>query len=215
MRIRHLITLAPALLVLGAASLRAQQPSASEAKLRETLRTTMLELRAAQTDKANLQATQATLEAANKTLTAELDALKKKFDALTARAADDQVAARKEIDDLNARVTDREGELTKHREALEKWRIAHQQVTGVARKKEEARAASAQRVIELERQVAAQRDKNVALYKLADEILTRYKKFGLGEAIAAREPFTGLTRVKLENLAEEYKDKLLEQVIRP
>ena len=85
----------------------------------------------------------------------------------------------------------------------------------MARKKEEARAASAQRVIELERQVAAQRDKNVALYKLADEILTPYRKFGLGEAIAAREPFTGLTRVKLENLAEEYKDKLLEQVIRP
>jgi hypothetical protein len=182
--------------------------------LRETLRTTTLELRAAQTDKANLQAAQAALEAANKTLTADAETMKKKFDALTAQSAADQAAARKEIDELTARLADREGELVKHRQALEKWRIAHQQVTGLARKKEEARAAAVQKGVELERTVAAQQKRNVELYKLADEILTRYSKFGLGEAIAAREPFTGLTRVKLQNIAQDYKDKLLDNVIK-
>jgi chromosome segregation ATPase len=209
------MTVAPALLALSSAPLLAQQPTPAEAKLRETLRTTMLELRAAQTDKANLQAAQATLETANKTLTTEAEAMKKKFDALTAQAAADQASARKEIDDLTGRLADREAELTKHREALEKWKIAHQQVAAVANKKEEARAAAVQKGIELERTVAAQQKRNVELYKLADEILTRYSKFGLGEAIAAREPFTSLTRVKLQNIAEDYKDKLLDNVIKP
>jgi hypothetical protein len=135
MQTRHLIALLPAVLAPGLTALHAQQPAAAETKLRETLRTTMLELRTAQTEKANLQATLAGVEATNRTMTAELDALKKKFDALTAQAADDQAAARKEIDGLTARLADRDADLVRHRESLEKWRIAHQQVTGIARKK--------------------------------------------------------------------------------
>lgn len=83
------------------------------------------------------------------------------------------------------------------------------------RRAEDARLAAVQKGIELERTVAAQQKRNVELYKLADEILTRYSKFGLGEAIAAREPFTGLARVKLQNIAQDYKDQLLDNVIQP
>jgi hypothetical protein len=215
MTLHRLLTLGPAMLAIFSASALAQQPSPAEARLRETLRTTMLELRTAQTERANLQAAQTALETANKTLTAEAETMKKKFDALTAQAAADQASARKEIDDLTGRLAERETELTRHREALEKWKVAHQQVMNLARKKEDARAAAAQKTIELERTVAAHEKRNVELYKLADEILTRYSKFGLGEAIAAREPFTGLTRVKLQNIAQDYKDKLLDNVIQP
>ena len=52
----------------------------------------------------------------------------------------------------------------------------------------------------LRRKVDDREAKNYELFKLANEILTRYEKFGLGEALTAREPFTGLTRVKRENL---------------
>ena len=55
--------------------------------------------------------------------------------------------------------------------------------------------------------------KNLELYKTGREILTRYEKFGLGDAIGAKEPFVGLSRVKLENLVQDYKSKLLNQTV--
>jgi hypothetical protein len=213
---RRLLRPAIALALATAATpLPAQQPSPAEAKLREQLRATLVQLRAVETEKANLQAAQVTLETQNKSLTAELEAKKKEHDKLAADAEADQLQSRKEIGDLTGRLAEREAELAKHRVALEKWRLAHRQVTGVAQKKEEQRAASAQKVIELERKVADRERKNVELYKTGDEILTRYSKFGLGEALAAREPFTGLRRTQLENLVQEYKDRLLDNTIQP
>ena len=57
--------------------------------------------------------------------------------------------------------------------------------------------------------------KNTNLFQIGSEILTRYEKFGLGEALAAKEPFVGTTRVKLENQVQGYEDKLLNQKSTP
>ena len=57
--------------------------------------------------------------------------------------------------------------------------------------------------------------KNLALYNLGNEILTRYEKYGLGEALAAKEPFTGVTRVKLQELVQDYRDKISDQRVTP
>jgi len=204
---------APFAAVLAASTLSAQQPAAggAEARLREQLRATLVQLRAAETEKANLQAGQAALEAQNKTLAAELEAKKKEHDTLVAESEAARLQARNEIGELTARLTEREADLAKHRTALEKWRLAHRQVTGVAQKKEEQRAAAAQKVIELERTVADRERRNIELYKTAEEVLGRYARFGFGDALAAREPFTGLTRTKLESLVQDYKDRLLDQ----
>jgi len=64
-------------------------------------------------------------------------------------------------------------------------------------------------VVELQRKIDEDERRNIALFQLANEILTRYEKFGLGEALAAKEPFTGLTRVNLENLVQGYEDKII------
>lgn len=202
---------------LTAAPLAAQQPAAggAEAKLREQLRAALVQLRTAEAEKANLQASQTTLETQNKALAAELEAKKKEHDKLAAEAEADQLKSQKEIAELTGRLSEREADLAKHRVALEKWRLAHRQVTGVAQKKEEQRAASAQKVIELERKVADRERKNVELFKVGNEILDRYAKFGFGQALAAREPFTGLTRTKLESLVQDYKDRLLDNTTTP
>jgi len=214
---RHSFLAALLLGLLLPASLPAQQPAAgaAEARLREQLRATLLQLRAAETEKANLQASQAALESQSKALAGEVEAKTKAFDTLTADAEAVQARAAKEIGDLTGRLADREADLARHRIALEKWRLAHRQVTGVAQKKEEQRAAAAQKIIELERRAADGERKNVELYKVGDEILTRYAKFGFGDALAAREPFTGLTRTKLETLVQDYQDRLLDTVIKP
>ena len=63
--------------------------------------------------------------------------------------------------------------------------------------------------------VDASTGKPLWTYKTGSEILSRYENFGLGEAIVAREPFVGITRVKLQNLIQEYGDKLADQKIKP
>ena len=65
----------------------------------------------------------------------------------------------------------------------------------------------------LQRKIDDDEQRNIALYGVANEILTRYEKFSLGDALEAKEPFTQLTRVKLENLVQGYQDKLVAQKI--
>ena len=67
----------------------------------------------------------------------------------------------------------------------------------------------------LERRVADRETKNLALFMTANEILTRYEEFSLGNALRAKEPFIGLTRTKLENLVQDYQDKILDQRVKP
>jgi hypothetical protein len=59
------------------------------------------------------------------------------------------------------------------------------------------------------------RRRNNELFKLGNEILSRYEHFGLGTALTAREPFTGITKVKLQSLVQDYQDKLAEQKVKP
>jgi chromosome segregation ATPase len=184
------------ILLSSLAATSAIADEATEAKLRETLRNTMLQLRTAQNDRAALQATQTENEARLKTLSGQVEKLTK-----------DAAAAEK----LN---TDHEAQLTKFREALEHWEAAYKQAVEVANTKEAARATLADEVIELKQRVEDQRRRNAALFETASEILTRYEKFGLGQALAAKEPFVGVTRVKLENLVQDYEDKLADQRIK-
>jgi hypothetical protein len=100
------------------------------------------------------------------------------------------------------------------RESLEKWKKAQAEAADLARKKEGERAALAQQKIVLDRIVADQRTKNAAMYKIGKEILARYEGFGLGTALTAREPFIGTMRVKLENLVQDYGDKLADERIK-
>src|SRR5207244_3713477 len=63
-----------------AVSLRAaDQASPGELKMREALRNTMLQLRTAETERANLQAAQAEMDQKNKTLASQVEALTKQI----------------------------------------------------------------------------------------------------------------------------------------
>jgi chromosome segregation ATPase len=192
----------------SSASLQAQQANTPEAKMREQLRATMLQLRTAETERATLQAAQAQAAEENKALT-------EKLESLTKQSATNQEASEKSIADLNARVAERDTKITQLDESLAKWKKAYEEAAELARKKEGDRASLAQQKIELERVVADQRTKNAAMFKLGNEILGRYEKFGLGTALAAREPFVGTARVKLQNLVQDYSDKLADERIKP
>jgi chromosome segregation ATPase len=177
--------------------------AAEDARLKETLRNLTLRLRSAETERNNLLSDKAQFEQEKKTLTAKVDALTK------------QAAADKElIDTLTSKADDQEKELLETRESLGKWKTAYEQLVATAQKSEAARAKLAGESIVLKRKLEDRERKNAALFKLGNEILTRYEKFGLGEALAAREPFTGLARVKLENLVQDYQDKIADQRVK-
>jgi chromosome segregation ATPase len=185
------------LALTGGTTVRAADAGSPEARMRETLRNTMLQLRNSETERANLQAAQAENEQ-------KLKALGTQVEALTKQAAEDK----KDIDGLNSKLADRDTALANLRVALEKSQSDFKQAADLARTKEAERAKLAGENILLQRRVDDLETKNLTLFKVGNEILTRYEKFGLGTAIAAREPFVGLTRVKLENLVQGYADKL-------
>ena len=171
-----------------------------ETRLREMLRSTMLQLRDAQNQVAALQTAQAESELKAKTLGEQV-----------AAQAKQAAADKKTIDELNAKLTEQETSMGKVKETLEKLQQAYKNGEEVARAKESERAKIAADLILLQRRAADLQNKNVALFKIGSEILTRYEKFSLGEALSAKEPFVGLTRTRLENLVQGYQDKLIEQ----
>ena len=202
-------------LILPAALHAADGPSPAEAKLRESVRALTLQVRAAENEKAGIMAAQAEAEAKSAALTEEIEKLKKQTVA-EKNAADLALAAQQ------TRLVEKEAEFAQSQKNLAEWKKAHIEVTGQFKKaieignaKETERARLAARVIVLDRQVAEQRTRNAALYKTGIDVLSRYEKFGLGTALTSREPFIGTTRVKFENLIQDFSDQLADQKIKP
>ncbi len=209
---RRFISLIPAVLAaLSTFPLLAQETNPAEAmmkRMRETLRSTMIQLQTAQGEVATMQAKQ--VEHEN-----EIADLKARLTKLTKQADADKAAAEKTASELNAKIANQAQELASVNQSLEKWKAGYKQAAEVANATEARRASLAEKVILLDREVAEMKRRNRELYRLGSEILGRYENFGLGRAIAAREPFTGITRVKLETLAQDYADQLTAQKLKP
>ena len=187
-------------LLIVTSALVVTNANADDARLRETLRTLTLRLRSAETERNTLLSDKAQLEQEKKALSGKLDALNK------------QVAADKEkLDQLDAK----QKELDDTKESLGKWKTAYEQIQTAAQKSEAERAKLASESIILKRKLEDRERKNLELFKTANEILTRYEKFSLGEALSAKEPFTGIARVKLENQVQDYQDKIANERVKP
>ena len=48
---------------------------------------------------------------------------------------------------------------------------------------------------------------NVQLYDLATQVLDRYEHVGVFTKVSAEEPFTRITRTRLDNIADEYREQ--------
>jgi len=173
---------------------------ADDARLKQMLQTLTGRLRAAETERNTLLSDKAQLEQEKKALTAKVDGLNK-------QVAEDKA----KLDTLDAK----QKELDDAKESLAKWKVAYEQIQTAAQKSEAERSKLASEAIVLRRKVEDRERKNFELYKTANEILTRYEKFGLGDALGAREPFTGTTRVKLENQVQDYEDKIADGKVKP
>lgn len=179
-----------------------------EAKLREALRNTMLQLRDAQGQIATFQAAQIESDQKVKELTAKVDSLSK-------QAIADRNTAANMVAELNTKMAEQDAVIQALQSANVKWKKSYGEVTTLAQKKEDERGALAAKALKLERQVNDQKVRNIKMYQVGLEILDRYEKFGLGDALLAREPFVGTTRVKFQTLIQNDQDKLVDARIAP
>lgn len=134
-------------------------------------------------------------------------------------------AARKEADAAKSELGKRSSVSTQDTAALASERTAHEQaeaevqrlqkVVADADAKEHAQEQHgtdlSTQLSEAQTQVTTCTAKNQQLYKIGNEILDAYSHMSIGRVIAGREPFAASERVKLENAAQAYGDKLYEQ----
>ena len=171
------------------------------AKFREALKNTMLKLRDTQGQLANAQA--ATIAAESK-----VEDLTSKNKELTKDLVSERNAASTQISDLNKKISVRDDSISELQASLANWKKSYEDVTKLAAQRENQRAIFEAKSIKLERQVEDQQFRNIQMHKIGMGILDRYEKFGLGDAILAREPFTAVQRVKFQNLIQDFSEEL-------
>lgn len=206
--IRHHLLLGIFLMIAasaGAAEKKGGNPV--EQKMRETIRNTMIQLRDANAKLATAQAALAEAEEKNKELQVQLEELTKKSSA-------ERKTATETIDDLKNKLTASELQVNHLTESLGKWKLGYAKLAEYGKATEGKRAELASKIILLDRRIADQQVKNAEMYRLGNEVLDRYAQFGLGTAISSREPFVGITKVKFQNLVQDYQNKLTDQTIR-
>lgn len=192
------------LLLLPLVLRAADEQNSVESKLREGLRNTMIQLRDSQAKVAELQAVKVGDDAKIKDLEAQLKKL-------TKESGDAKLVADKTIADQKEQLAAQDERNARQLEALAKWKDAYNHLVDQAKAIDSKRAALAADKIQLTRKLEDTQRRNLALYDLGKEILRRYEHYGLGDAITAREPFSGIAKVKLENYVQEKSDALADQ----
>lgn len=167
-----------------------------EGKLRDQLRSTTDKLREAQAQLPQLQAEKLAAET-------ERDALRKQL-----------AAAKAQVSGLRGKV---ETELKSEQEArataeqaVGQLRPALEEASTLAKNKEAERAWLQAELGKSGGALKVCTEQNAKLYQTGQELVSAYQNIGVGEVLAAREPFLGLKRVELENAAQGFGDRLYE-----
>lgn len=157
-----------------------------EDRLRDQLRSTLNELH-------QVQDQQTALEAAKAAAEQERDALKAQLTAAKSQLAHAGQGT------MNSRAL--EIEITKYKDA-------YAQAAGNAQQAQADHDKLQAGLADSQKQLGLCVDKNTALLKLGKEILAAYEDFDIGDAVGANEPFIGVKRVELENIAQGFGDRL-------
>lgn len=112
-------------------------------------------------------------------------------------AASRAAALGKELKEIKAEKEALAAELAETKEALNKSALAGRQLDADLKQKNES--------------LAICQAKNAKLHGYGVDLLDKYEKKGCGDALLQADPFTQLKRVEIENLMEDYREKLDEQ----
>jgi colicin import membrane protein len=185
------------LLLAGAA--QAQQAPSMEDRLRAQLRITTEQLQQAQDELAALKAARA--PAGTAAPSADVEKLKKELER--------EREARKALEGSNRQVAqDARTAVEKSGTQLAQYRSAYDELLKLARTSEAERQRLATEAAGQRTALDQCEAKNAQIYSVGKEILDAYESVGLGTVLGARQPFAAQSRVKLDEAAQQYGDKL-------
>lgn len=200
-----------ALAILTATGGLALADQDTEARLREALRTATSQLRALEDERTALQARIAVAEKERDALKAQVAATRDQL----ANARKDTAAEAGKVAELETRASEQATALDRVQGVLGQCRTANDKAVTIGKSlEEEGRRLSAELDGQRGRAESCEA-KNIELYRVGSEILDAYAGVGLGDVVATREPFLGLKRVELENLVQDYRDKLADGKVKP
>jgi chromosome segregation ATPase len=162
-------------------------------------------------ERTTLQAENERLKSQLADVTKDRDALKSGQQAVDRRARDAAAA----LAHSNAQRDSSDQELTQTRAKMQdligKFRETIQKMRDI----ETENTTTKQTLATREHELSVCVDRNVALYRLNDEILTHMDKQGMWSRLAAAEPFTRIKRIQNENLVDDYRARAQDQRVKP
>ncbi|MGJ7609609.1 MULTISPECIES: hypothetical protein [unclassified Variovorax] len=200
-----------ALLAATAGTTHAQAPGGQsmEERLRAQLRVTTTQLQQAQNELAALKAGQpAGAPAVAATPKPELDALKKELVQSQSQLAAERQA--REAASAGSQQLRQQAQATSEKATsqIAQYRNAYDDLLKMARASEAERQRLSGEAATQRTALTQCEAKNVQLYAVGQEILKAYETMDVGSVLASRQPFAAQSRVKFEQIAQEYGDKL-------
>lgn len=162
-------------------------------------------------ERAGLQGENARLKKQVDDLTKDRDQLKSAQRANDQRVRNDAAALAQSSAQQAADQKDLQLYKQRMQELVDKFR----ETIDTLRRTEIERAGLTDAVAARDREVKVCMDHNQALYKLNQEVLTRWEKQSLWSRLARSEPFTGIAQTRLENLSDAYRARAGEQRLTP
>ncbi len=203
-----------ALLALSATAAHAQPAQSMEERLRAQLRATTTQLQQAQNELAMLKAGQATpgapAAAPGKPASPDADLLRKELAQSRAQLAAERQAREKQGEGTEQVQQQAQEVVEKANAQIAQYRNAYDELLKLARASEAERQRLAAETMLQKTTVAQCEAKNAQLYAVGQDVIRAYETLEVGDVMAARQPFAAQSRVRFEQIAQQYGDKLYE-----
>lgn len=147
------------------------------------------------------------LEQEKSGLSEQVEELKKKADGLASANAR-RAALERELEELNKGKADLAEKFQETGEALQEMTKKQAEAVQALQHKEQEIKRFEAEVSRQARQVETCEAKNSRLYQINADLMDKYQSKGVFGALLQAEPFTQLKSVEVENLLQEYRDKL-------
>jgi DNA repair exonuclease SbcCD ATPase subunit len=154
-------------------------------------------------EKTALQAQVTQLQTDLTTSKAELAAVKKERDALKSHTG----ASSAEVAQLTTAKTTAEHSLEQYKERMNELVEKFRQLAQTLKDTENNRVQVRRELDERSTQFDKCALDNVQLYEITGEVLDRYEHVGLFTRVSASEPFTKITRTRIDNLVDDYRER--------
>ncbi|TFF42523.1 DNA repair protein [Pseudomonas sp. RIT623] len=190
-------------LALGASLAAPVSADTLEERLRAQLRSTTQQLQALQSEQAQASAAR---QAAEQQRDAALGQVRELTAQLAkARGQSEQLAGQQQAVHSQAQAL-----VASSSAQLHKYKQAYDELLGMARAKESERVGLQAQLAERDGQVQQCQARNQQMYGVAKDMLAAYEKVDIADVVKMRQPFAGAARVRFEELAQAYGDKLYE-----